>query len=110
VHDYSAFSWHRLAPYVGLGLATAVPNGTSTRVEWLKSFYFGGEYEPFQDFSLAFTVALRRVDHLANGLAVGDAVADSTQLTDNRIGVAFGLVLSFSPDFFRFASSVGAPK
>jgi hypothetical protein len=50
------------------------------------------------------------VDHLANGLAVGDAVADSTQLTDNRIGVAFGLVLSFSPDFFRFASSVGAPK
>lgn len=99
-------SQNSIAPYIGLGLVS----GSASGVSWLKSLYLGLEYELGANCSIAGALVLRRVDRLAYGLSVGDPVADGTTLTTSGYAGGFGVVLNFTPDFVKFATSIGAPK
>jgi hypothetical protein len=92
--------------YTGLGLVS----GSTTGVTWLRSLYLGLEYEFAPNSSVAFAGMIRRVNRLGAGLAVGDPVSDGTTLTTTGYAPAFGLVLNFTPDFLKFATSLGSPK
>jgi hypothetical protein len=94
----------RLAPYLGLAIVSATPGVDNTRVRWLRSFYLGAEWEFFQNTSIALAVTLSRVDVLAPNLTAGGPIGKDTALTDSEVHPGFGIVINFSPDFFKFAA------
>lgn len=96
----------RIAPYFGLGLTSVTTNGDGTRVRWLRSFYLGLEYEPFQSVSIAFAVTASRTDTLAAGLMVGGPIGKDTSLTDSEFRPGLGIVVNFTPEFLKFAVSL----
>ena len=103
------FSYYRLAPYFGLGVASVAAGGSSDgEVTWLRSFHIGGEFELSHGFSIAASLVARRRDHLVEGVTVGGPVPLDMTLTESKLDVGFGLVVNFTPEFFKFATSVGA--
>jgi len=92
--------WKYWAPYVGIGL---VAHDQETAIDIFKSFYLGGEWEPSQHFSLAFTAVFRRVERL-DGVKLGGPVDTPDVPTKNDLGIGYGIVLNISPEFFKFAS------
>lgn len=94
--------------YFGLGVASASPTITGgTKTDWLRSFYVGYEYELTDGFSVALTLVVRRTDEPAEGVNPGAPIGSMATLTESDWRPGFGVVLSFSPDLFKFASSVG---
>jgi len=95
--------WVRFAPYFGVGVLSSAAGGTG--VDWLRSLYFGVEYELTPGTSLAVAGVLRRTDALANGLSVGMAVDPSVTKTHTLFGWGLGAVFNVTPSFFQFAAS-----
>ena len=91
-----------LAPYVGLGLIGSRVGGA----EFLTSFYFGLEWEPIQNFSVAATIVARRVHRLLPGLSVGDAVAPGAVLSREGYELGLGIVINVSPEFLQFTGAI----
>lgn len=88
-----------LAPYFGIGLLNA--NGTG--IELVKSIHLGLEYQFAPSFSLALTGVGRRVNRLPPGFTVGSPVT-GTVPTTTGFGLGVGLVLNFSPEFFKISA------
>lgn len=100
--------WLRFAPYFGVGVLSSSPS--VTKVDYLRSFYFGIEYELTVGSSIAPAFIVRRVDAPATGLAPGQTIDPSVSpLTRTTFTYGFGLVFSVTPAFFQVASSA-VPK
>jgi hypothetical protein len=109
VHPLTWDARHRFAPYFGLGVVSAAPSSEGgTKSAWLRSVYLGGEYEIFQGASIAAAFVIRRAERRADGVMVGELVPSGTALTDMKTQFGIGLVLNFTPDFFKVAATVGA--
>jgi len=86
------------APYLGFGVLSVSSGG---EVGFLKSIHLGLELEFAQNFSLAATFVIRRVDRLPEDLQIGSAVRDGTVPTTATIGFGPGLVINVSPDVLK---------
>ena len=94
-----------IAPYIGFGLA----GQSGDTLKALTGLYLGAEVEFAPAFSLALTYAIRRVDSLSEGLAVGTEVGVDAKYITTTTGHGFGLVVNFSPEFLQFARASASP-
>jgi hypothetical protein len=106
---YKPYSYMRLSPYIGLGIVGVSTTTSGTEARWLRSFYVGVEYEVFSSMSIALTAVWRRTDTLAGGLTVGGPTP-TTSVTRTHLDGGLGIVFNFTPEFFRFAPTVGGTK
>lgn len=89
------------APYAGLGVVEL----KTSALRALTSLHIGAEWSMIPDASIAATLVFRRVTRL-NGQVVGGPVATKPS-TRETLGVGFGVVVNFSPEFIQFAKQAG---
>ncbi len=98
--------WKRVAPYIGLGLASTQFDDVPS-LSILSSAYLGAEVELNPSSSVAVGLAVNWEKGLPAGYAVGSpAPAGSTTDTLStrlRATPALGVVLNLSPEFFKVA-------
>ena len=92
----------RFAPYLGIGLVS-VKADENAELAFLRSMYFGAELEFVPSFSVAGAVVIRKVSRLSASQHIGSPTTDGVS-TESTTGVGFGLVVNFSPEFFKIAS------
>ncbi len=99
----------RFAPYFGFGLVSVGPdaNKGGTKVDFLKSVHVGLELEFAQNFSVAATFVIRRVNRLPEDLHIGSPISGDVP-TVTGVGMGPGIVLNVSPDFLKLASKGSA--
>lgn len=95
--------WTRFAPFFGVGVISSTV--TTAKVDYLRSFYFGFEYELTAGSSIAIAGVVRRTDQLAHGLEVGAPVDPGTTVTRVAFDFGLGVVVNITPKFFQFASA-----
>ena len=99
---YNSERFWRWAPYFGIG---AISSSGGSKPEWLRSIYFGFEYELTPGSSLAIAGVIRRVDELANTYKEGDVVPVGMTITDTTFKLGAAIVFNFTPAFFKFATT-----
>lgn len=89
-----------LSPYIGVGL---LGTGGPGSVNFFKTLYLGGEWEPMPNFSVTVAWVLRRVNRLDPGVNEGDLLPTDAvpQITTHESGL--GVVINVTPEFFRFS-------
>ena len=100
--SYARPSWTHFAPYVGVGV---ISQKVGDDLDYFKSLHLGVEWEMSPTFSVAGTMAIRRVTRLAPGYEIGGPVAANGDIpTVERQALGLGLMINVSPDFLRFVN------
>jgi hypothetical protein len=92
-----------LGVYGGVG----VLGYDGTKLDYLKSLYIGPEIQINRNVALAFTLNIRRGEHLESG-RVGGMVATSGLDVGSRVSPAFGIVFNVTTEFLEFAQDTVA--
>jgi hypothetical protein len=96
-----------VAPYIGFGVVGTAPEG----VQALSSFHAGLEFEFSKSFSIAVTVAIRRMQALTNGYVVGSPVTAGMSVQDvtrDAWSPGVGVIVNATPAFLQFAMPSGS--
>ena len=87
----------RVAPFVGVGLASASVTG----VDAFTSLYLGLEFEILPEFSIVPAFVMRRADVIAQPFVEGAAISQDSVPTSTEAAYGFGLVINVAPDVFQ---------
>ena|SRR5579859_1712970 len=102
----SASGGRYLLQHLGLFIGVGIVSVSGAGADWLKSLHLGLEWEFSPNFAIEVTAVARRVTTLQNGVEVGSPVPDSGVPTATKYAFGGAVVLSVSPDFFRFATQL----
>lgn len=100
-HCWYCWFWRHAGIFAGFG-ALSYANGN---VDFLRSIHVGPELEISRNISVAATVVYRRNSVLSGGLQPGGPAPEGEIPTSSRYDWGLGLVITFAPEFAKFATS-----